>query len=57
MVELAGLGKAHAGGDWRGFLDEIKKEWDAALAATEDGSEERRHLYQGLVGPRARQES
>ncbi|MBO4252837.1 eCIS core domain-containing protein [Streptomyces griseorubiginosus] len=57
LVELAEMGKAHAGGDWRAFLDEIKKEWDAALAATDDGSEERRLLYQGLVGPRARQES
>ncbi|WP_405825824.1 DUF4157 domain-containing protein [Streptomyces sp. NBC_01390] len=52
LVELAELGKAHASGDWRTFLDEIKKQWDAALAETEDGSKQRRALYEGLVGPR-----
>ncbi|MGW2277280.1 PE-PGRS family protein [Streptomyces sp. NPDC001770] len=49
LVELGEMG----GGDWRAFLDGIKGEWDALLAATEDGSKERRALYEGLVGPRA----
>lgn len=52
LVELGELGKKHASGDWRAFLDDIKKQWDAALAETEDGSRERRALYEGLVGPR-----
>lgn len=52
LVELAELGKSHASGDWRVFLDEVKKQWDAALAETEEGSKERLALYQGLVGPR-----
>ncbi|MGW0857662.1 PE-PGRS family protein [Streptomyces sp. NPDC002690] len=49
LVELGEMG----GGDWRVFLDEIKKQWDAALAETEDGSRERRALYERLAGPRA----
>ncbi|MER6134294.1 PE-PGRS family protein [Streptomyces sp. NPDC001815] len=57
LVELGELGKAHASGNWRTFLDEVKKQWDAALAETEDGSRKRRALYQGLVGPRARPEA
>lgn len=54
LVELAEMGAAHSSGDWRTFLDEIKKQWDAALAETEDGSPARRALYEGLVGPRTR---
>ncbi|MFF8592107.1 DUF4157 domain-containing protein [Streptomyces sp. NPDC015220] len=54
LVELGEMGRSHASGDWRVFLDEIKAQWDAALAETEDGSQERRALYQGLVGPRTR---
>ncbi|MGW3359281.1 PE-PGRS family protein [Streptomyces bungoensis] len=54
LVELGEMGKSHPSGDWRTFLDEIKQQWDAALAETEDGSQERRSLYEGLVGPRAR---
>ncbi|WP_216591523.1 eCIS core domain-containing protein [Streptomyces brasiliscabiei] len=57
MVDLAEMGKAHASGDWLTFLGEIKKQWDAALAETEDGSAARRALYEGLVGPRDRPES
>lgn len=57
LVELGEMGKSHASGDWRTFLDEIKKQWDAALAETEDGSKERRALYEGLVGPRAQPRS
>ncbi|MGW2841520.1 PE-PGRS family protein [Streptomyces sp. NPDC001493] len=53
LVELGEMG----GGDWRVFLDGIKGEWDAMLAATEDGSKERRALYEGLVGPRAQPKS
>ncbi|MEU2057664.1 PE-PGRS family protein [Streptomyces bungoensis] len=54
LVDLRETGKAHASGDWRTFLVEIKQQWDAALAETEDGSRERRSLYEGLVGPRTR---
>ncbi|MFM9700572.1 eCIS core domain-containing protein [Streptomyces europaeiscabiei] len=57
LVELAEMGKAHSSGDWRTFLDEIKKQWDAALAETEDGSQARRALYEGLVGPRTQPKS
>lgn len=57
LVELAEMGAAHSSGDWRTFLDEIKKQWDAALAETEDGSPARRALYEDLVGPRARPKS
>ncbi|WP_327174345.1 PE-PGRS family protein [Streptomyces sp. NBC_01335] len=53
LVELGEV----TGGDWRVFLDGIKEEWDAALAGTEDGSKERRALYEGLVGPRAQAQS
>ncbi|MEH0416230.1 eCIS core domain-containing protein [Streptomyces sp. B21-083] len=52
MVELGEMGRAHPSGDWRTFLDEIKTQWDALLAGTEEGSTERRALYEGLVGPR-----
>ncbi|MBP5911127.1 hypothetical protein F3K34_01440 [Streptomyces sp. LBUM 1486] len=54
LVELAEMGAAHSSGDWRTFLDEIKKQWDAAPAETEDGSPARRALYENLLGPRAR---
>lgn len=54
LVELGEMGAAHPSGDWRTFLDEIKMQWDAALAETEDGSPARRALYENLVGPRAR---
>ncbi|MEH0525154.1 DUF4157 domain-containing protein [Streptomyces stelliscabiei] len=57
LVELAEMGKAHSSGDWRTFLDEIKKQWDAALAETGEESRERRVLYEGLVGPRTRSPS
>ncbi|MFD6529581.1 PE-PGRS family protein [Streptomyces sp. NPDC060184] len=53
LVELGEL----PGEDWRVFLDGIKDEWDAALARTEEGSKERRALYEGLVGPRAQPRS
>ncbi|MFF7364300.1 PE-PGRS family protein [Streptomyces sp. NPDC008125] len=53
LVQLGEMG----GGDWRVFLDGIKTEWDAMLAATEDGSKERRALYEELVGPRAQPKS
>ncbi|MEU5313221.1 PE-PGRS family protein [Streptomyces sp. NPDC021562] len=51
FVDLREMGAAH-GGDWRAYLDEVKQDWDKALAETEDGSKERRALYEGLVGPR-----
>lgn len=57
LVELGEMGKAHSSGNWRTFLDEIKKQWDAALVETEDGSQARRALYEGLVGPRTQPRS
>ncbi|GGS21889.1 hypothetical protein GCM10010269_70900 [Streptomyces humidus] len=57
LVELREMGTAGSGGDWRTFLQEVKQQWDAALAETEDGSQERRALYESLVGPRKRPES
>ncbi|MFE9824538.1 PE-PGRS family protein [Streptomyces sp. NPDC005791] len=51
LVELQEMGE---NGDWRAFLDDIKKQWDAALAETEDGSPQRKALYHDLVGPRKR---
>ncbi|MEU3520985.1 PE-PGRS family protein [Streptomyces sp. NPDC006654] len=51
FVDLREMGAAH-GGDWRAYLDEVKQDWDKALAETEDGSKERRALYESLVGPR-----
>ncbi|WP_421106507.1 PE-PGRS family protein [Streptomyces sp. NEAU-S77] len=51
-VDLKELGKAQGGGDWRGFLDDIKQGWYAELNKTKDGSDERQRLYQELVGPR-----
>ncbi|MER5554408.1 DUF4157 domain-containing protein [Streptomyces sp. NPDC002793] len=51
---LVELGEMGTDGDWRTFLNDIKAQWDAALAETEDGSAERKALYQNLVGPRTR---
>lgn len=52
LVELREMGAKHSSGNWRTFLDELKTDWDRKLAATEDGSQERRELYKDLVGPR-----
>ncbi|MGW2326531.1 PE-PGRS family protein [Streptomyces sp. NPDC001700] len=51
-VDLKELGDAQGGGDWRGFLDDIKQRWYAELDQTTDGSDERQALYHQLVGPR-----
>ncbi|MEU2421975.1 PE-PGRS family protein [Streptomyces sp. NPDC007851] len=51
FVDLREMGASH-GGDWRAYLDEIQQDWEKALARTEDGSKERRALYEQLVGPR-----
>lgn len=56
LVDLREMGASHASGDWSTFLNEIEKDWKAALDKTEDGSQERRDLYESLVGPRARQQ-
>ena len=52
FVDLREMGAAHASGDWRAYLDEIKQQWDASLRATQDGSKQRRAMYEALVGPR-----
>ena len=52
FVDLREMGAAHASGDWRVFLDEVKQQWDAELRTTQDGSKERRAMYEALVGPR-----
>ncbi|WP_034091911.1 PE-PGRS family protein [Streptacidiphilus albus] len=52
FVDLREMGAAHASGDWRVFLDEVKQQWDTELRATQDGSKERRAMYEALVGPR-----
>lgn len=48
------LRKMGAGGDWRTFLTGIELDWQERLAQTDEISEERRALYEELVGPRAR---
>ncbi|MEU5594237.1 PE-PGRS family protein [Streptomyces sp. NPDC020298] len=53
FVDLRAMGASHPSGDWRVYLDEIKRDWDQALAETESLSQERRALYETLVGPRA----
>ncbi|MFJ5849610.1 PE-PGRS family protein [Streptomyces sp. NPDC092903] len=50
-VDLRDMGAKSAGG-WRGYLEEIKQQWDRDLAATDGNAEERRALYQELVGKR-----
>ncbi|MET8943297.1 PE-PGRS family protein [Streptomyces sp. NPDC004542] len=52
FVDLRAMAASHPSGDWRVYLDEIKQDWDKALAATEPVSKERRALYEQLVGPR-----
>ncbi|MCG7210809.1 PE-PGRS family protein [Streptomyces arenae] len=52
FVDLREMGASHADGDWRAYLDEIQQDWEKALARTEEGSQERRALYEELVGPR-----
>lgn len=52
FVDLRAMAASHPSGDWRVYLDEIKQDWDKALAGTEDLSQERRALYESLVGPR-----
>lgn len=39
-------------GGWRAFLEQVKREWYAELERTQDGSAERRRMYERLVGPR-----
>lgn len=54
LVDLRERGTSHSSGDWRAYLDEIKRDWDQALAETEEASPQRRALYEQLVGPRTR---
>ncbi|KPH98637.1 hypothetical protein OK074_6202 [Actinobacteria bacterium OK074] len=51
-VDLREMGRAQGGGDWHAYLSEVMAQWKAALDDTEDGSDARDELYQGLVGPR-----
>ncbi|MFE5111319.1 PE-PGRS family protein [Streptomyces sp. NPDC056663] len=59
LVDLREMARDATGADpgspaksWRHVLDSIKNEWDEQLRATQDGSPERRALYEELVGPR-----
>ncbi|WP_046727029.1 PE-PGRS family protein [Streptomyces humi] len=52
FVDLREMGASRADGDWRAYLDEVQQDWEKALARTEEGSQERRALYEELVGPR-----
>ncbi|MGR3931648.1 PE-PGRS family protein [Streptomyces sp. BRA346] len=51
-VDLKEMGDAQGSGDWRAFLDDIKRDWYAELNKTQDGSDERQALYHQLVGRR-----
>jgi hypothetical protein len=51
-VDLQELGAKRDDGNWRAFLDDIKQEWHDRLANTQDGSTERRAMYEELVGQR-----
>uniref|UniRef100_A0AAU2VR24 PE-PGRS family protein n=1 Tax=Streptomyces sp. NBC_00008 TaxID=2903610 RepID=A0AAU2VR24_9ACTN len=50
-VDLRDMAKDSSGG-WQGFLEKIQQDWDRDLAATDDNAEERRALYEELVGRR-----
>ncbi|MHC3820018.1 PE-PGRS family protein [Streptomyces sp. DT9] len=50
-VDLQEMGADSSGG-WQGFLEDIKQQWDRDLAGTDDNADERRALYQELVGKR-----
>ncbi|MFF3172484.1 PE-PGRS family protein [Streptomyces sp. NPDC057900] len=50
-VDLRKMSKGSSGG-WQGYLEDIKQQWDRDLAATDGNPEERRALYQELVGKR-----
>jgi hypothetical protein len=52
LVELRELGKAQGSGDWRAFLDEIKREWLDELEKNKDDVAEQRKMYERLVGRR-----
>ncbi|MFE4749905.1 PE-PGRS family protein [Streptomyces mirabilis] len=52
LVELRELGKAQGSGDWRAFLDQIKREWLDELEKNKDGVAEQRKMYERLVGRR-----
>ncbi|WKE73530.1 DUF4157 domain-containing protein [Streptomyces sp. WP-1] len=54
LVDLRAMGASHPSGDWRTYLDEIQRDWESALAKTDEVSPQRRALYEELVGPRAR---
>ncbi|MFF3259049.1 PE-PGRS family protein [Streptomyces sp. NPDC002932] len=50
-VDLREMGADSSNG-WQGFLEEIKQQWDRDLAGTDGNADERRALYQELVGKR-----
>lgn len=50
-VDLREMGAGSDGG-WRGYLNEIKQEWDQDLAKADDNPDGRRALYEELVGKR-----
>ncbi|MCX5089943.1 PE-PGRS family protein [Streptomyces sp. NBC_00365] len=52
LVELRELGKAQGSGDWRAFLDQIKREWLDELEKNKDDVAEQRKMYERLVGRR-----
>lgn len=52
LVDLQELGRAEGSGDWRAFLERVKRDWYAELRETEDGSAQRRALYEQLAGRR-----
>jgi hypothetical protein len=52
LVDLQELGTAEGSGDWRAFLDQIKHGWLTELEQAQEGSNERRAMYEQLVGPR-----
>ncbi|WNI30192.1 PE-PGRS family protein [Streptomyces sp. ITFR-6] len=50
-VDLRDMAKDSSGG-WQSYLEDIKQQWDRDLAATDGNAEERRALYEELVGKR-----
>lgn len=52
LVDLSELGAAQGSGDWRAFLDQIKRGWLTELEGAQQDPDRRRALYGQLVGPR-----